>query len=373
MTKSRSPRRSSSTRKTSPGIADVVAEAEALQAGGDVRQAIECYRRWLQNTPASGESWAAHFNLGILLRDSGDLAGARQAFAEALERKPDFAQASAALAQVSPIQADASARDVRLFTIAWSPETLVQTDPNVAILDNCANPRPDWYEYWPIRDYLLHQPLDADTCYGFLSPKFASKTGLTGADVIRFIHERPEADVFTFSPQADMGAFFLNVFEQGETFDPGFMDTCQELLAAVGYPVDWPTLVMDSRQVVFSNFIVARPAFWRQWLDLCEKVFHLAEAGGSSLAAKVNAPTTYPGSAPRKVFIIERMASLLLTSGQWKCAPYSTFQCAWSALPTSEFRNEAIASDALKLAWNETKDRTFIDAYAELRKRVFVR
>lgn len=373
MTKSRPPRRSSSTGKSSPGIADIVAEAEALQAGGDVRKAIQCYRRWLQSNPASGESWAAHFNLGILLRDSRDLAGAREAFAEALAQKPDFAQAHAALAQLSSIKANTSTLDVQLFTIAWSPETLVRTDPNISILDNSANPRPDWYEYWSIRDYLLHQPLDADTCYGFLSPKFASKTGLTGADVIRFIRERPDADVFTFSPQADMGAFFLNVFEQGETFDPGFMDTCRELLAVVGYSVDWPTLVMDSRQIVFSNFIVARPAFWRQWLDLCEKIFHLAEAGGSPLAAKVNAPTTYPGSAPRKVFIIERMASLLLTSGQWKCAPYSTFLCAWSALPTSEFRNEAIASDALKLAWNETKDRAFIDAYAELRKRVFVR
>lgn len=76
---------------------------------------------------------------------------------------------------------------------------------------------------------------------------------------------------------------------------------------------------------------------------------------------------------PRKVFIIERMASLLLAQGAWQCAPYSTFQCAWSALPTAQLRNEAIASDALKLAYNETRHRDFIDAYAELRNRVFPR
>jgi hypothetical protein len=373
MSRSQRSRRSSSTR-TSTRIANLISEAEVLQASGDVRRAIQHYRRWLQSPASPEDSGIVHFNLGLLLRDIGDLAGARQAFAAALEQKADFSQARAALAQLLPIvRENDSTRDIRLFAIGWSPETIVQTDPNIAILDNSANPRPDWYEYWTIRHYLLHQSLDADSHYGFLSPKFADKTGLSGADVIRFIRDRPDADVFTFSPQADMGAFFLNVFEQGETFDPGFLDICQELLAAMAYSVDWPALVMDSRQIVFSNFIVARPTFWQQWLDLCEKIFHLAEAGDSPLAAKLNAPTTYRGWVPRKVFVIERMASLLLASGQWKCAPYSTFQCAWSALPTSEFRTEAIASDALKMAWNETKDRAYIDAYVELRKRVFGR
>lgn len=350
-----------------PGI---MAAAQALQAQGDSKGAIRAYRQWLEQGP-SPQDWAAQFNLGVLLKDSGDLAGARQAFAAALEQKPDFAQARTALALVTPVQAATDAQDIRLFSIAWSPETLAQTDPDIAILDNSANLRPDWREYWPMRHYLLNTALDANTYYGFLSPKFTSKTGLTGAGVIRFMHDQRGADVFTFSPQADMGAFFLNVFEQGETFDPGFLSICQELLEHIGQPVDLRSLVMDSRHVVFSNFIVARPAFWRQWLALCEKIFQLAEANGSPLAIKVNATTTYPGQVPRKVFIIERMASLLLASGQWRCMPYSTYQCAWSALPTARFRNEAIASDALKLAYNETRHGEFINAYAELRSSIF--
>lgn len=352
------------------GVADLIATAQALQAAGDGPGAIHAYRQWLARGP-SGQDWAAHFNLGVLLKDSGDLAGARQAFGAALAQKPDFAQAQAALAQVTPTQTPAGLPDIRLFSLAWSADTLTQTDPDIAILDNRANPRPDWREYWPMRHFLAQPTLDAHAYYGFLSPKFTRKTGLTGARVIQFMRDRPGADVYTFSPQADMGAFFLNVFEQGETFDPGFLATCQELLEHLGQPADLRALVMDSRHVVFSNFIVARPAFWQHWLSLCEKIFQLAEAGDSPLAAKVNAPTTYPGQVPRKVFIIERMASLLLAQGAWQCAPYSTFQCAWSALPTAQFRNEAIASDALKLAYNETQDKTFLDAYGELRSRIF--
>lgn len=373
MTKSRARRRPvpASTAQNQSDLADITKTAEALQAIGDQPGAIEAYRQWLAHGP-SRMAWAAHFNLGILLKDSGDLPAAQQAFATALVQNPGFAPASAALALVTPAaRTEADTGNVRLFSLAWSPETLAQADPAIAILDNSANLRPDWREYWPMRHYLLNTPLDEQAYYGFLSPKFTSKTGLTGADVVRFVHNQPEAEVFTFSPQADMGAFFLNVFEQGDTFDPGFLATCQELLTHLGYSIDLQTLVMDSRQVVFSNFIVAQPAFWRQWLVLCEKIFQLAETANSPLAEKINAPTTYPGQVPRKVFIIERMASLLLASNPWQCKPYSTYQCAWSALPTAQFKDEAIASDALKLAYNNTQDRTYLNAYGDLRNQIF--
>lgn len=270
-----------------------------------------------------------------------------------------------------PAQMEQSPSGIALFTLAWARESSEQVDPHIAIIDNSDNLRPDWFEYWPIRNYLLNTPVDAETLYGFFSPKFTQKTGLTGADVIRFIQEHPEADVYTFSPQADMGAFFLNTFEQGEAFDRGFRNTCQDLLEHLGFPVDLHSLVMDPRQTVFSNFIVARPAFWQQWLELCEKIFQLSEDTGSPWAERINVPTSYPGNVSRKVFITERMASLLLSSGVWRCAPYSTFSCAWSALPTGKFRDEAVICHALKLAYNETKDETFLAAYAELGSRIF--
>lgn len=367
-------------------ITATVQEAEALQAGGDTQGAIQLYRQWLKHSNSQYD-WLIQFNLGILLRDGGDTTGAQQAFQAVLKQKPDFVQARAALEQVititpgqtinqvSVVHNDptlSSSRNVRLFTLAWSPETCSQTDPDITILDNTANSRPDWREYWPIRHFLKNSELEENTLYGFLSPKFFAKTGLSGDAVIHFIREHSnDVDVFTFSPQADMSAFFLNVFEQGEIFDPGFMDTCQALAREIGIAADLHTLIMDSQQTVFSNFIVATPAFWRHWLTACEKIFQLAETDDSPLARQINAQTTYPGQVPRKVFIIERIASLLLATGQWKSQPYSTFRCAWSALPTSQFRTEAVISDALKLAYNKTQDGEYKKAYGEIRKQIF--
>lgn len=262
-------------------------------------------------------------------------------------------------------------KNIQLFTLAWSEETLKQTDPYIGILDNSANLRPDWREYWPIRQYLLNTKLNSNSYYGFFSPKFSLKTGLSGADVIAYINNNPGADVYTFSPQADMGAFFLNVFEQGELFDPGFLDAFQDFIKKIGIQKKLDDLIMDSRQVVFSNFMVAKPSFWRSWLEICEKLFAIAEVENNVLTQKINAATTYPGAVSRKVFMMERIASLLLTLEEWRCIPYSTFHCAWSALPTSQFKHEAVLSDALKIAYNDTKNQVFLEAFGQVRDKVF--
>ena len=60
-------------------------------------------------------------------------------------------------------------------------------DPGFDVLDNSANERPDWFEYWPIRKFLLNESLNEDAFYGFLSPKFRHKTNLSAALVRDFI------------------------------------------------------------------------------------------------------------------------------------------------------------------------------------------
>lgn len=258
---------------------------------------------------------------------------------------------------------------VFLHTIIYSPESRNQLEPGYILLDNTKNNRSDWREYWPIRNFLLNTQLDETAYYGFFSPKFSSKTGLSHAAVLAFMGDK-SADVYTFSPQPDMGAFFLNVFEQNELFDPGFKAISQELFNALGLDVNIDALIMDSRHIVFSNYIVANKKFWLVWLDLCEKVFSYCESIDSELARKLNEETSYQG-VPRKVFLIERIASILLRTQEWKIQAYDTFKCAWSGLGTNKFKHEAVISDSLKFAYNELKHPEYLEGYALLRKKVF--
>lgn len=260
---------------------------------------------------------------------------------------------------------------VHLYQIAYSAATLAAVEPGYRVLDNLANARPDWYELWPIRRFLLDETLDDDAFYGFFSPKFGAKTQMSHAQVTAFVQAgAADHDVFLFSPQPDMGAFFLNVFEQAEAFDAGFIDAVEGFLASTGQATPLRALVMDSSTTVFSNYFVARPAFWRAWLALVEPFVALCEGPVSDLQARCTAPTSYPGAAQRKVFIQERLASLLLTvQPQWRAKAANPFTFGWSMTRFREHPHEAVMSDALKAAYRRTGYPHYIQAYAELRQR----
>jgi hypothetical protein len=261
---------------------------------------------------------------------------------------------------------------VRLFHIAYSEQTLANVPPGFGVLDNLNSTHNDCREYWPIRNFLLTQPLDDNTWYGFFSPRFAEKVGLGYDQVSAFVQANAAtSDVATFSPQPDMGAFFLNVFEQEELFSPGFTAAAEAFLAEAGIPVSLGGLVMDSRQIVFSNYFVARPAFWRAWLELNEKLFAICNGPATPLQQQLTHETKYPGAVQRKVFLMERLASVLLTvQPQWRVAAYNTFDCAWSGTPLNQFKMEAVLSDALKIALREQGFHQFREAYAALRDKL---
>ena len=240
------------------------------------------------------------------------------------------------------------------------------------MLDNMAGERRDWYEYWPIRQFLAANTLEDDVWYGFVSPRFGEKTGLDVQAVQAIITGHCAAgqpDIVLFSPQPDMGAYFLNVFEQGELFHPGFMKVAQEVVEALGMQVPLANLVTDSRQIVYSNYFVARKPFWEAWFKITEAIFAMAEDPGTGLGRALSAATSYPGQAQQKVFMIERVASLMLaTQAQWRCVAANTFRFAWSGFDAfNRDREMACVSDALKMAFRESHWPEYITAFEKIR------
>ncbi len=148
-------------------------------------------------------------------------------------------------------------------------------DPGFDVLDNSANQRPDWYQYWPIRRFLLTEFLNENAFYGFLSPKFHHKTNLSAA-LVR------------------IAARLL------ERIDPG---------------VKLDQLVSDSRNTVHANYFIAKPRFWRAWLAVNEQLFAIAESADDPLGRELRMPTSYQGqeNVQMKIFIMERVATWILT------------------------------------------------------------
>jgi hypothetical protein len=226
-----------------------------------------------------------------------------------------------------------------------------ELDPGFGVLDNSANERPDWFEYWPIRKFLLGEALDEDAFYGFLSPKFKLKTSLSSADVREFIlADGAAADVILLSPSIHNSAYYWNVFEHGDAEHPGLKEVARALLQRLGSSADLDALVSDSRNTVHSNYFIAKPRFWRAWLAINEKMFAIAETPGDALGAALRTPTRYRGglNVQMKIFVMERMATWLLSSERSFIARVRDPFVARSRIYKLPV---AIVCDALKIAY----------------------
>lgn len=232
-----------------------------------------------------------------------------------------------------------------------------ELDSGFGVLDNSSNPRPDWFEYWPIRGFLCSEALDEDAYYGFLSPKFRLKTGLSSAAVREFILEGcGAADVVLFSPSIHNSAFFLNVFDHGDAEHPGLKEVARRLFERLGLPGDLDALVSDSRNTVHSNYFIAKPRYWRAWLSINERLFTIAEAPDDPLGGALRAPAPYRGalSVQMKIFVMERVATwLLMTDRSFTARVHDPFvaRSRIYKLPL------ALVCDALKIAY-ATQGRT---------------
>jgi hypothetical protein len=232
-----------------------------------------------------------------------------------------------------------------------------ELDPDFGVLDNSANERPDWFEYWPIRRFLLNEALDENAFYGFLSPKFRLKTSLSSAAVREFIVSADAAaEVILLSPSIHNSAYFLNVFEHGDAEHPGLKAVAKRLFERLELPSDLDSLVSDSRNTVHSNYFIAKPRFWRAWLAINEKLFAIAETPGDPLGEALRAPTRYRGgfNVQMKIFVMERIATWLLTCDRSFASRVRDPFVARSRIYKLPV---AIVCDALKIAY-ATQGRT---------------
>jgi hypothetical protein len=264
--------------------------------------------------------------------------------------------------------------EIQGFQIVYNATTLAECDPDFEPLDNSNSDKPDWFEYWPIRNFLLENSLNESTLYGFLSPRFKQKTGLSGVDVYRFIESSSDADVFTFSPAPCHGAFFLNAFEHGDFFDPGSLELAAAFFERIDAGVDLRNLVNHSGNLVFSNYFFAKPRFWREWMNICNQLFEAAEGGG--IGEELREQLTYKteGGATsivqRKVFLMERIAPYLLANSK----NYVTVNFPIRRMPISDagrnFHDNIYAMDDLKKRYAGTGEKALLEKYRSEQKRI---
>jgi len=260
-----------------------------------------------------------------------------------------------------------------IYQIFYSSESRRKLDSGFIALDNTENLRPDWREYWPIRNWLLNNSLNDDDYYGFFSPKFQEKTGLQASQVKTFIDQCSGLpDIILFSPFFDHSAYCHNVFVQFQVHNAG-NHVMQESIKHVS-PTMWQLMdsaIMDSRNTVFCNYFVAKKRFWKLWLEKCEMLFAVAEDGTTPLGALLNSTVQHDGGqAPNKVFVIERIASWLMVTHRIATKAFNPWNLPHSNSAIADFRSELIQMDALKIAMTAQGYRCYHDEFEKLRTKI---
>lgn len=253
-----------------------------------------------------------------------------------------------------------------VYQILYNEETKRLLDGGFIPLDNSDNKRPDWFEFWVIRNFLKSHHLQEDCWYGFLSPRFKTKTGLNSAYVLNALQRlSPDHDVALFSSFADHLALFQNPFRQMDYFHPGLLKLSQDFLAMCRIDIELESLVTCLHNSVFSNYVIAKPAYWERWLDLADLFFDFVEQGSAAQTAEYGKLLPYGNAqVPAKVFIQERFPSIVLSRFAFKTfVPDQMKGFLQYQIP---LRRIYVTCDFLKERYCATKDAVFLDMFRKI-------
>lgn len=259
-----------------------------------------------------------------------------------------------------------------IYQIFYDEQTKAQLDSGFIPLENIQPGRPDWYEYWPIRSTLLNGNFDDEDYLGFFSPRFSEKTNLSSIQVDACLASS-KSDVISFSPYFDFNALYPNSFHQGEAYHPGFLQLSQDVLRYLAVELDLTEMVQDQTRIIFSNYFVAKFRFWKRWLELTERIFALCEAGDSTVAQRLNEATTHRQtvSYPMKIFLIERLVSVLLEVTRAEAQiGIDLARAPLSLRGADRALGNLVVLDALKGQYIKTKSAIYRDLYIVQRQNI---
>ena len=263
-----------------------------------------------------------------------------------------------------------------IYQIFFDSESEKNLDRGFNALDNTENARPDWYEFWVIKKFLEKNALKENSWYGFLSPKFFSKTGLKSENVYEILDSfGDQGDVILLGVSGwDQLSYFQNPFEQGNIWHPGLLDSSQKFFDQIDMGIDLSQLVSTTKDSVFSNYLIAKKPYWDQWVNLASLFFDAVE---NNAMPELRAQTSYGSKtnlAPLKTFIQERFPSIILSNNQFKVlsADHSESAPIFTRLFNDDFetRSQLKKCDLLKQKYRLTNDRLFLNEYYKVRQQI---
>jgi hypothetical protein len=165
---------------------------------------------------------------------------------------------------------------IRIFQIyfeAWQRELL---DPAFYPLDNSRGTS-ELMEFNVFEQLQRNAATQGATLWGALSWRFGEKTGMQGAEWVKQIVDHPGSDVYFCNPHPHNEGLFHNMWMQGETAHPQFLEVAKAFFAAAGLDDKDLSSIHASTSYSAANYFVATPRFWSKFIPFVRKALLAAD------------------------------------------------------------------------------------------------
>jgi hypothetical protein len=210
---------------------------------------------------------------------------------------------------------------VRIFQIYFEPWQRELLDPAFYPLDNSRGSS-ELMEFAVFEQLQKNAATQGATLWGALSWRFGEKTGMQGADWVKQIVDHPGHDVYFCNPHIHNEAIFHNMWLQGETSHPNFVQIVKAFFAAAGLDDKEINAMHPSSSYSAANYFVATPKFWERYIAFVRKTLVTADKKMNPklrdlLHSKVADDKGLHAGATYVPFIVERLfAYFMRTEGK---------------------------------------------------------
>lgn len=241
---------------------------------------------------------------------------------------PAAPAAPAPLVPGSPLEKNLKSRPInsvraplRIFQIYFQPWQKELLDPAFVALDN-SKATAESLEFDVFERLARSKYVEGCSLWGALSWRYTEKTGLTGTDLLKVIDANPGMDVYYCNPHVQNEGLFHNMWVQGDTSHPQFLELCREVFQACGLPQQELTGIAPPAVWSAANYFVGTPAFWNKYLQWVRAILTMADQklppkARALLHSSVADAKGVHGGASYVPFIVERLFPLFMkTAGR---------------------------------------------------------
>ena len=212
------------------------------------------------------------------------------------------------LAKQPPRALNSPIRIFQIYFEAWQRELL---DPAFYPLDNSRG-NSELMEFAVFEQLQKNSATEGATLWGALSWRFGEKTGMQGSDWVKQILDHPGHDVYFCNPHVHNEAIFHNMWLQGETSHPNFVEIVRAFFVAAGLDDKEISALHHSSGYSAANYFVATPIFWEKFIPFIRKTLVAADKKLNPtvrdiLHSKVADDKALHGGATYVPFIVERL------------------------------------------------------------------